>query len=56
LLLTPACVVLNLVFANFLNCEVVSVWVSEVESADRAGRVHRKRLGQLDASLLLNIH
>ena len=56
LLSLPTGIVLDLILADLLHGEVMSVRVCKVETADRAGWSHSKRLGELDSRLLSNLH
>ena len=56
LLSLSAGIVLNLVLADLLHGEVMSVGVRKVETTDRASWSHGKRLSKLDSRLLSNLH
>ena len=56
LLTLPAGIVLDLILANLLHGEVVSVRICKVEAADGASWSHSKRLGELDSCLLSDLH
>ena len=56
LLSLPTGIVLDLVLADLLHGEVMSVRVCKVETTDRASWCHSKRLSELDSRLLSNLH